>query len=632
MNDASTDSGRGKPQTWAASLRDTYLAMDRRTLGFTRILLGFLLLGDLFRRTSSWLDMFSSRGVLPSVVLLQKPQANNFTFFMAFNTPGELWTLWAIGFVAYFCLLIGYRTKIAQIVSLLFVTSMNGRVLLIENGGYVVQNLLLLWTVFLPMGDRFSLDAMLKSMGAAKERTAEELNDRTLGDDVRLSTPHVTFASLVILLQISALYYFNVVHKTGPAWTNGTAVHYVLYNDRMITPLLANVRDFAPNWLVFFLTRSTLAMEAAVVVLALSPLARPWARRGIVALMCALHIGFGSSFTLGPFAWSCCVFSTLMFNVDDWNLAMRTMRRAERARTVLFESSCGGALWACRILKRFDNLQLLTFEVAEGVNGLAVVRPDGSRATGAIALSEIVAALPLGPIFAPWMRAPGIRNAIDGVLGWLTKRRAASWLGLSPSAKTPREREPSVDAPASAFRRGVVGLFREVIIVAMFVGALNQALVELWVARPLHVPQPEATAVLSHKLRFLQGWFMFSPNPVMDDGTIVVDAVTVDGRHIDPFTDTTPNFDLGHAKSLHLSQIWGDYFNRMHLPGNTQYRDAMKDYMLRLPERTHNANDALVSGDVYWIQDVNPAWNSTESTRFEKVKLFSFNNGKIASK
>jgi len=40
--------------------------------------------------------------------------------------------------------------------------------------------------------------------------------------------------------------------------------------------------------------------------------------------------------------------------------------------------------------------------------------------------------------------------------------------------------------------------------VAMFAGAVNQALVELWVVnRRIKVPQPEPLRILSHKLRFL---------------------------------------------------------------------------------------------------------------------------------
>src|SRR5262249_35460619 len=135
--------------------------------------------------------------------------------------------------------------------------------------------------------------------------------------------------------------------------------------------------------------------------------------------------------------------------------------------------------------------------------------------------------------------------------------------------------------------------------------------------------------ILALKLRFLQGWFMFSPNPVMDDGTLVVDAITVDGHHIDPFTGQAPNlpefdFDLSKVQSFGYSQIWCDYYNRIHLPANAAYRDAMKDYMFRLPERSGKPQDAILSGDVYWVQDMNPRWNETKSYKYEKVKLFSF--------
>src|SRR5262249_27569127 len=135
-----------------------------------------------------------------------------------------------------------------------------------------------------------------------------------------------------------------------------------------------------------------------------------------------------------------------------------------------------------------------------------------------------------------------------------------------------------VAPPTSRLRRGfglaVTGL-REMGALIMFAGAVNQAAVELWVIRDrFHFSQPEPMRLLAHKLRFLQGWFMFSPNPVMDDGTIVVDAITVDGRHIDPFTRKEPDFDLLHSKSLKYNQMWCDYYNRIHLPGNTGYRDA----------------------------------------------------------
>ena len=175
---------------------------------------------------------------------------------------------------------------------------------------------------------------------------------------------------------------------------------------------------------------------------------------------------------------------------------------------------------------------------------------------------------------------------------------------------------------------------REVFAVMMFCGAINQALVELWVARPLNAPQPPEMRTLSHKLRYLQGWFMFSPNPVMDDGTIVSDCVTVDGRRIDPFSTDAfrvaaplpPNMDLLHAKSFAYNQIWSDYYNRMHLPQNSSFRQPMKDYIFRLAERTGNPNDVCVKGAVYWVHDMNPRWRQHVSFGYNRDELFQFTN------
>jgi Vitamin K-dependent gamma-carboxylase len=613
---------------WGELLRNVYLTIDRRTLGLTRILLGFYLILDLFRRTHDWLDMFSNDGILPSHVILLRPQSDNFSLFNAFSTPGELWVLWAVGLSAYVALLVGYKTKAAQIASLIFVTSMNGRVLLIENGGYVVQNLLLLWTCFMPLGDRFSLDAMLASSARRKETTADALNDRAAMDAPWRAEPVVSLAMLAVLLQLSALYFFNVVHKTGPAWKDGTAVHYVLYNDRMATPFVPLVRDHLPVPLILFLTKATMVFEAALPICLLSPLAVPWARRAVVFMMCTLHIAFGSTFTLGPFAWACCLFATLMFSRDDWEIAERTMKRRHRARDVLVREDSAASLWAGRLLARLDRFELLTFRAAPDASGLFEIRrPSGARVQGAEALADAVAALPLGPIVAWIPRLPGLRWLTDRAAAFLSGPDMVRWAG--PPVPSP---EPVHAAPSALARTRVRArlALREVLVALMLAAAFNQALVELWVARPLHAGQPEPLRSLSHKMRFLQGWFMFSPNPVMDDGIVVCDAETVNGRHLDPFTGRAPSYDLGG--SVQFNQIWQDYMNRIQLPGNAFYRDALKAWLLKYQERTGHPEDRLVAARVVWIHDLNPRLGSTVSTNFEQRELLSFDTRTGASK
>ncbi len=625
--------------------KNSYFTFDRRTLGLTRICLGFYLLMDLFRRTGDWNAMFADTGVLPNWLVLNRGPNSGFTFVASFTTSWELAALWSVIFVTYVCVLLGYRTKLAQVMSLVFVTSMNGRVLLIENGGYVVQNLLLLWTCFMPLGDRFSVDAMRASLRSKRERTADDLNDRSgLIEDFRLK-PFIGFVGFVLVLQIAAVYYFNVVHKTGPDWKKWfTAVHYVMYVDRMVTPLIGQVREYVPFWAYRAMTFAVVSSEAALPFCVLLPQVsifgldvRKWLRRLAILLMNFLHIGFGSTFVLGPFAWALCVFSILLFSYEDWEVSIRTMRRTHRARQVVFDGASGAALLFCRIVVRMDRFGLL--EIAEASNGaerehgIAVRRPDGTLVTGAAALADIVAALPTGPSFAWLLRVPPFRTLADVVMRG-ARGRASRFFGLTadPGTDTPR-------APLVLHLKKVGRVLSELACMAMFVGAMNQALVELWSTKKWwgevikstnekhgwHLEaQPEYTRVLAHKMRFLQGWFMFSPNPVKDDGTIIVDAITVDGRHVDPFWNATPNFDLTNAKSFGYNQIWSDYFNRIHSNGNRNYRDSMIEYMRRLPIRTGHENDALASGEVYWVKDMNPRFGTTKSYAYGKELLFTF--------
>ena len=60
-------------------------------------MLGFLLTMDVIHRGAAWMDMYSSVGVLPTPLNLQRPQAwGAFTIFNAFCTPGELRVLWVV--------------------------------------------------------------------------------------------------------------------------------------------------------------------------------------------------------------------------------------------------------------------------------------------------------------------------------------------------------------------------------------------------------------------------------------------------------------------------------------------------------------------------------------------------------
>jgi hypothetical protein len=102
--------------------------------------------------------------------------------------------------------------------------------------------------------------------------------------------------------------------------------------------------------------------------------------------------------------------------------------------------------------------------------------------------------------------------------------------------------------------------------------------------------------------RLYQGWGMFAPNPITDDGAIAVDGRTIDGRRIDPFSGKEPALDLTIVDGLGLGQIPQDYFNRIRLDRNTVFRQGLSDYLKAWHLHTGRPEDELVAFDVYWVR------------------------------
>jgi hypothetical protein len=304
-----------------------YLTIDPRTLGAGRIALALVLLLDLARRIPVLGLWYSNEGLLPNhTVLWRPPFPWTFSFFFMASLPSEA----AIGFVlcgvAYLMLLLGNRTRWAHLASLLALLSLHGRVLFLQNGGDVVLVELCVWTLFLPTGRRYSLDSLRARLAAHPGTEVEALADPTVAPPE--TTPVVSLAALAVVVQLAIVYLLNALQKNGPTWRGeGSAVHYVLYWEAVVTRPGLWLRGWLTPGMSRFLTWSTLGIEAILPLLILTPVARRPARRAAIALIMALHVGFGLTLDLGTFVPAMIAYTPFLVPAAEWDALEAWWRR-----------------------------------------------------------------------------------------------------------------------------------------------------------------------------------------------------------------------------------------------------------------------------------------------------------------
>jgi predicted DCC family thiol-disulfide oxidoreductase YuxK len=607
-----------------AFLNERYRSLDPRWLGLFRICLGSLLISELMYRWSYARLLFSNDGVLPNHFSLFAPMGQDlFSIYHVFSSVQEVHVAFALTLLVFGCFTVGYRTRLFHILSAILITSLHSRNLFTENGGSVVTHSLAIWTVFLPLGRCFSIDAVRRSLAAVQEHSPAQLNRRE-------SAPVTPFVSIVVvglLLQWSVIYFFNFVHKTGVGWQNHSAIYWFLYQDRIVTALGVWAREHVPFWVFALLTRMTIVVEGTLAFILLVPFGQKWLRRVAFLLALGLHGNIALLSRLGPFSYVMVMFFLLLFGQEELDFLGRWFGRPARAVTVIFDADCGICLWTCRLLKRLDPWQRLSFvgndessRLPAGLDpklcetSVLVVDAAGQFFLEEKAVRRVLRALPCGLALACWLYVPGLSLLGRALYRSIAANRIAisGFLGLGACGVAP---EPITEIAPTAAWLGRVGdelrAFRVVgretlALVLMVVLATEVVKSNPFVSRHLQIKRPEWMTEVIGYTRMLEGWGMFSPEPPYDDGRLVVDGRTVDGRRLDPFTGETPEFDPESPRGWGHDQLWCDYSNHIRWPHNQGRRQFLRTYLINQHQYVHRPQDQLIGFDVWWISDKSP--------------------------
>lgn len=259
--------------------------IDLRSLAVFRIGLALVLLVDQINRSAELGTFYTDDGLLPRTLLLQQFQYPSRLSLHLMNGSAlfEI-ILFLIAETLAVALLFGWRTRLVTFLSWFFLMSMHVRNPMVLHSGDYLLRMLLFWSMFLPLGARYSVDSALNS-------SKKELPGRIL-----------SMGTVALWGQVILVYGFASFSKWGdPAWQEGRAVSQALSTAQYANPLSLTFLHFPA--VLKFLNYVVLFFETLGPLLLFIPVfTGPIRTVTIVGFFC-LQLGFGLGLVLGNFPW-----------------------------------------------------------------------------------------------------------------------------------------------------------------------------------------------------------------------------------------------------------------------------------------------------------------------------------------
>ncbi len=584
----------------------------------------------------------------------------------AFSTPGENRVALALCFLVYTLFLLGRHTRIFHVLSLVALISLTGRNVFAANPSNSIAILLLAATAFLPCGSRFSWDSLKKSF-RIDEKNAAQLNQRELFSAQTIRRERApgysptSLAALAVLLQIAIVLIAVWFQQTGPTWQNSTALHYSLWAERWVSGIGVWVR-LAPPGLLKGWSMFLRMVPIFVPVLLFIPIVRP--ARSVAAVLLFLYgLTYALLFSLGLWGFSLMAAAFLVIPEQSWNAYQRRFKK-NRAITVIYDADCGICLWLTRLLKRLDLKTHLTFQGNDqlteplslteaggapyrapsdgeepprflhrriGLEGaveavplppvitddlvtgtVVAVNEKGEVSTEGAAVAQILRSLPLGAFLSLPFRIPFTAPLWNRLYRLVPPRRFAisEALGLGVCG-IPKIAAPNVSPdetnevpPATRTMRFITGAFREVFALLLLATSTSQT--------AKANPWPKFLTIPSHRVfEAVSGWsqmrskYDLFANPKPEEGVLIVDAVTRDGRSVDPLTGVAPNFETPTFRHGYLMATYCEHVRKKE-PKDLE--KPFRDYLIKGASQwvTEPIDNQIVGLDVYYLRYESP--------------------------
>ena len=576
---------------------------DLRSLAALRIGCALLIIADLLQRSTDLVAHYTDFGVVPRTLVMQHSSSR---WYVSLHFMSGVWQLQALLFVlaalAAGALLVGYRTRLASILSWALFVSLCTRNPYIVQGGEMLLRLVLFWGMFLPWGAVFSVDSAWQDESSTQ-----------------LPRQYLSWGTAAYAIQIIFMYLFTVLLKSGPQWwREGSAVYYALSIDQLVTPIGKLLAEL-PESLLKLVTWKVAIFEIVGPLLLLAPVRKGWVRLYTTLCFIALQFAFLLSFFIGIFPLIGIISMFFFLPSVFWDWLERRYRLVGTATVkIYYDQDCGFCLRTVRLIKTFF-LPAAEMAGAQTVpdieadmrqrNSWVVLDSQGARHYGYDAVIVVAGDSPILKPFVPILRIRAIRWCGERLYEYVATHRQIS-------CQLPNRSVPDSNASGILRKSSNIGM----VLIIGYVFILNLSTIP-----GLGVRIPETIKSASNVFGLDQSWNMFAPFPAKDDGWYVIPGRLRSGKFVDLFREGKEvSFNKATYPSLeYKNHRWRKYMEL--LRKRPPLQPLYSRYMCREWNRRHSGDETLEELEIIFILE----WTQPRSdySPIEKQSVGKFKCG-----
>lgn len=282
-------------------------SIDLRSLALFRLGLATIILCDLaWYRLPNVGAFYTDDGMYPiSAAEAWLGDAGGWSLCLLDGSPGFQTAMFAVTGLFALALLLGWQTRAATIGCWVMLVSIANRNALVSNYGDSIMQIFLFWSIFLPLGGKWSIDSRRKS-----SRQPNSAAQRPL------PTAVCSIPSAVTMLQLCLIYFFAALWKWNSDWLSGSAVEtaFLLEYARRESPI--DLLQY--KFLLRPLTISTLFLELLGPLVVWIPYRTNLIRYAMIGAFSMLHLSIELYFTPLLLSYACVVAWLLFLPASFW--------------------------------------------------------------------------------------------------------------------------------------------------------------------------------------------------------------------------------------------------------------------------------------------------------------------------